>query len=70
MTPDEHARRIVDKFFEKYTPDELKEMSTVNLEAVLIKTINEIALDEDLAYDIFTHVLIGRSSHEKGVNYE
>lgn len=70
MTPDERVHRIVDEFFKKYTPDELKEMSAVDLEAAIIMTISEIALDEDLAYDIFTHVLIGRSSHEKGVDYE
>ena len=44
---EEYARLIVNKFLEKYTPDEIKEMSTVDLEAAFIMTICDLAMDEN-----------------------
>ena len=46
MTYDELARLIVDKFLEKYTSDEIKEMSKVDLEAAFIMIIVELAIDK------------------------
>lgn len=44
---EEYAHLIVNKFLEKYTPDEIKEMSAVDLEAALIATISDLAVDKD-----------------------
>lgn len=43
----EYARLIVNKFLEKYTLDEVKEMSKVDLEAAFIMIMIELAIDED-----------------------
>ena len=45
MTHDELASLIVDKLLEKYTIDEIKEMSTIDLEAAFITTICDLALE-------------------------
>ena len=44
---EEYARLIVNKFLEKYTPDEIKEMSAVDLEAAFIVTICDLTMDEN-----------------------
>ena len=45
MTHDELASLIVNKLLEKYTIDEIKEMSTIDLEAAFIATILDLALE-------------------------
>lgn len=44
---EEYAHLIVNKFLEKYTPDKIKEMSVVDLEAAFVETICDLAMDEN-----------------------